>query len=162
MLDLMAKGDASAMKALIKDYAREARAEMGFKHFAWVLGAMGGRFHGATVYAYGPVYGSGAAVVEFHASEEAAALAATRQRRRRRLAQREQAAQGGPRAPADGRHALLRWLRGGFAAHGTDGTRTGGDARRAGAASRAQAIRGSARPRSLPLVPHPGRDRRAI
>ena len=33
MLDLMVKGDASAMKALIADYAREARVDMGFKHF---------------------------------------------------------------------------------------------------------------------------------
>ncbi len=110
MLDMMAKGDASAMKALIADYAREARADMGFKHFAWVLGAIGGRFHSATVHAYGPTYGSGAAVVEFHAGEEQAALAATRQRRRRRQAQREQAAQAGSRNDAGGR-GLLRWLR---------------------------------------------------
>ncbi len=111
MLDLMVKGDASAMKALIADYAREARADMGFKHFAWVLGAMGGRFHSATLHAYGPIYGSGAAVVEFQASDEAAALAATRRRRRQRRALREQAAQ---RTPWDGagagRRALLRWL----------------------------------------------------
>ena len=109
MLDLMVKGDASAMKALIADYAREARADMGFKHFAWVLGAMGGRFHGATIHAYGPIYGSGAAVVEFHASEEKASLAATRQRRRRRQVQREQAAQGRSRNGAR-RRGLLRWL----------------------------------------------------
>jgi 2-aminophenol/2-amino-5-chlorophenol 1,6-dioxygenase alpha subunit len=39
---------------------------MGFKHFAWLAGAMGERWsHGATVHAYGPIYGSGAAVVEF-------------------------------------------------------------------------------------------------
>ena len=39
---------------------------MGFKHFAWLAGAMGERWsHGATVHAYGPTYGSGAAVVEF-------------------------------------------------------------------------------------------------
>ena len=113
MLDLMVKGDASAMKALIADYVREARADMGFKHFAWVLGAMGGRFHSATVHAYGPTYGSGAAVVEFHASEEAATLAAARQRRRRRRAEREQAKQRGAREGArDGWRALLRWLPG--------------------------------------------------
>ena len=114
MLDMMVRGDASAMKALIADYAREARADMGFKHFAWVLGAIGGRFHGATVHAYGPIYGSGAAVVEFHASEEQAALAATRQRRRRRHAQREQAAQVRSQTDAvSGRRSLLRWLRAG-------------------------------------------------
>ena len=39
---------------------------MGFKHFAWLAGAMGERCsRGATVHAYGPIYGSGAAVVEF-------------------------------------------------------------------------------------------------
>ena len=42
-----------------------ARAEMGFKHFHWILGALGGKFYGARTHAYGPVYGSGAAVVEF-------------------------------------------------------------------------------------------------
>lgn len=109
MLDLMVKGDASAMKALIADYAREARVDMGFKHFAWVLGSAGGRFHSATVHAYGPTYGSGAGVVEFHASEEAASLAASRHRRRRRQAQREQAAQGRSRNGV-GRRGLLRWL----------------------------------------------------
>ena len=38
---------------------------MGFKHFAFILGAIGGNFNGATVHAYGPLYGSGGAVVEF-------------------------------------------------------------------------------------------------
>jgi 2-aminophenol/2-amino-5-chlorophenol 1,6-dioxygenase alpha subunit len=38
---------------------------MGFKHFGWIMGALGGRFHGARIHAYGAVYGSGAAVVEF-------------------------------------------------------------------------------------------------
>ncbi len=38
---------------------------MGFKQIAWVLGGLQRRFHGARVHAYGPVYGSGAAVVEF-------------------------------------------------------------------------------------------------
>ena len=111
MLDLMVKGDASALKAQSADYAREARADMGFKHFAWVLGAMGGRFHSATVHAYGPIYGSGAAVVAFHTSEEATLLAASRRRRRRRRAQREKAAPSRSRSGAGtGGQALLRWL----------------------------------------------------
>ena len=111
MLDTMVRGDASAIKALIADYAREARADMGFKHFAWVLGAIGGRFHSATVHAYGPTYGSGAAVVEFHTSDEAAVLAATRRRRRQRRALREQAAQSRSRDDdGAGTRALLRWL----------------------------------------------------
>ena len=44
---------------------REAKVDMGFKHFAWVLGALGGNWRQATVHAYAPVYGSGAAIVEF-------------------------------------------------------------------------------------------------
>ena len=166
MLDLMVKGDASAMKALIADYAREARADMGFKHFAWVLGAMGGRFHSATLHAYGPIYGSGAAVVEFQASDEAAALAATRRRRRQRRALREQAAQ---RTPWDGagagRRALLRWLPAGSRHSGSGRAPVGGAAcrdRRATVASCARARRNADRSRPLPLVPHTGRDRRAI
>ena len=47
------------------DFAREACADMGFKDFFWILGGTGRRFYGARVHAYGPVYGSGAAVVEF-------------------------------------------------------------------------------------------------
>ncbi len=35
------------------------------KHLHWVMGAMRWRFSGARVHAYGPSYGSGAAVVEF-------------------------------------------------------------------------------------------------
>ena len=39
----------------------------GILHFAWLAGAMGERWsHGATIHAHGPIYGSGAAVVEFH------------------------------------------------------------------------------------------------
>ena len=36
---------------------------MGLKHFAFALGALGGRLGRAEVYAYGPQYGSGAAVI---------------------------------------------------------------------------------------------------
>jgi 2-aminophenol/2-amino-5-chlorophenol 1,6-dioxygenase subunit alpha len=41
----------------------QARVDMGFKHFAFLLGALGGRLGKSEVYAYGPVYGSGGAVV---------------------------------------------------------------------------------------------------
>ena len=48
------------------DYAAAARVDMGFKHFAFILGAIGNRFNNAKVHAYAsPLYGSGAAVVEF-------------------------------------------------------------------------------------------------
>ena len=38
---------------------------MGFKHFAFLLGALGGQFAGATVHGYGPLHGAGGAVIEF-------------------------------------------------------------------------------------------------
>lgn len=67
MLDLMEKGDVAGINKLCPDYAKEARVDMGFKHFAWLLGGLGGKFSKAKVHAYGPTYGSGAAVVEFQA-----------------------------------------------------------------------------------------------
>ncbi len=66
ILGLMEVGN---IDALVKDcptYAAKARTEMGFKHFAYILGGIGGKFTGATVHHYGPLYGSGGAVVEFH------------------------------------------------------------------------------------------------
>lgn len=65
MLELMEKGEIGEIERLCPDYTEGAKVDMGFKHFAWVLGAIGGRFYGAKVHAYGPTYGSGAAVVEF-------------------------------------------------------------------------------------------------
>jgi 2-aminophenol/2-amino-5-chlorophenol 1,6-dioxygenase subunit alpha len=65
VLQLIESGDVGQLRRVIPEFCREARAEMGFKHFHWVLGALKGRFVGARVHGYGPVYGSGAAVVEF-------------------------------------------------------------------------------------------------
>lgn len=65
ILGLMVDGDVAQLKKIAPDYAGQARVDMGFKHFAWLLGGIGGEFSGATVHAYGPTYGSGAAVVEF-------------------------------------------------------------------------------------------------
>lgn len=47
----------------LPDYRTQAKVDMGFKHFGFAIGAMGGRLGKAKVYAYGPQYGSGAAVV---------------------------------------------------------------------------------------------------
>jgi 2-aminophenol/2-amino-5-chlorophenol 1,6-dioxygenase alpha subunit len=60
-----AGGSASELAAFAQDYAKAAKADMGFKHFAWVLGGLGGRVMGARVLAYGATYGSGAAAIEF-------------------------------------------------------------------------------------------------
>ena len=66
VLELMAGGDGEAIRELAGDSAGGARVDMGLKHFAWLAGAMRERWsRGATVHAYGPIYGSGAAVVEF-------------------------------------------------------------------------------------------------
>ena len=65
ILDVFQKGDAAQLKELLPAYSKEAKPDMGLKHFAWILGALGGRFYGARVHGYGPAYGSGAAVVEF-------------------------------------------------------------------------------------------------
>ncbi|MEX2488926.1 MAG: tRNA U-34 5-methylaminomethyl-2-thiouridine biosynthesis protein [Pseudomonadales bacterium] len=65
MLALMEQGDTESLRQACPTYAAEARADMGFKHMAFLLGAMGGQLKGATVHGYGPLYGSGGAVVEF-------------------------------------------------------------------------------------------------
>ncbi len=65
MLDLMRDGEVEELLRLCPQFATEARAEMGFKHFAFILGALGGSFRSATVHGYGPLYGTGGAVVEF-------------------------------------------------------------------------------------------------
>lgn len=65
ILALLEKGDAKGLEKAAPAYAKEAKPDMGFKHCAWVLGALGGKFKGAKVHAYGPLYGSGGAVLEF-------------------------------------------------------------------------------------------------
>jgi 2-aminophenol/2-amino-5-chlorophenol 1,6-dioxygenase alpha subunit len=65
MLALLEKGDKAALDAAIPGYAKGARVDMGFKHLSWIMGAIGDHYAGAKVHAYGPTYGSGAAVVEF-------------------------------------------------------------------------------------------------
>lgn len=67
VLERMAAGEPRAVQELAAGAGAAVRVDMGFKHFAWLAGAMSERWAGgATVHAYGPVYGSGAAVVEFH------------------------------------------------------------------------------------------------
>jgi 2-aminophenol/2-amino-5-chlorophenol 1,6-dioxygenase alpha subunit len=68
VLGLLTAGRLEDLLAEVPQYAKEARVDMGFKHLAWLLGAIGGRFAGAKVHAYAPAWGSGAAVVEFKLS----------------------------------------------------------------------------------------------
>ncbi len=65
LLELLQAGSSDELRDVIPSYAKESRADFGFKHFYWLLGAMNGRFAGARVHGYGPLYGSGGAVVEF-------------------------------------------------------------------------------------------------
>ncbi len=65
MLALATAGKVDEFRAQCPDYARAARVDMGFKHCAFVMGAIGWRFSGASVHGYGPLYGAGGAVVEF-------------------------------------------------------------------------------------------------
>lgn len=65
ILQLIESGDVGQLRRTLPEFTRGARADMGFKHFHWILGACKGRFVGARVHGYGPAYGSGAAVVEF-------------------------------------------------------------------------------------------------
>lgn len=65
ILGLMEAGDTDGLLAACPTYATEAKVDMGFKHLAFLLGALGGTLAGATVHGYGPLYGTGGAVVEF-------------------------------------------------------------------------------------------------
>jgi 2-aminophenol/2-amino-5-chlorophenol 1,6-dioxygenase subunit alpha len=56
--------DLDELMRQLPDYLAQSRVDMGFKHLAFALGALGGRLGKAQVYAYGPQYGSGAAVVK--------------------------------------------------------------------------------------------------
>ncbi|MBU3847516.1 MAG: tRNA U-34 5-methylaminomethyl-2-thiouridine biosynthesis protein [Candidatus Acinetobacter avistercoris] len=65
ILKLIEQGDVQKLNELLPDYVKEAKVEMGFKHLHWVLGALQNKFSSARIYHYGPIYGSGAAVIEF-------------------------------------------------------------------------------------------------
>lgn len=53
----------NSLRAAWGDYAGQAKVDMGFKHMAFILGALGGGYSSAEVLGYGPVYGAGAAIV---------------------------------------------------------------------------------------------------
>lgn len=58
-------GGSAQLRSAIDHYTSAVKADMGMKHLAWVLGAIGD-YSSATVHGYGATYGAGAAVVEFH------------------------------------------------------------------------------------------------
>ncbi len=63
ILKLIEARDVDELMRQWPDFCTEARADMGFKHVAFALGALGGRLGRTEVYGYGPLYGTGAAVV---------------------------------------------------------------------------------------------------
>lgn len=92
MLELIEAGDPKAIAAACPKYAQEARVDMGFKHLAWILGGLGGRYASAKVLAYGPTYGSGAAVVEFVPGVPARKAAPAKRKAKRPAAAKKRAA----------------------------------------------------------------------
>jgi 2-aminophenol/2-amino-5-chlorophenol 1,6-dioxygenase alpha subunit len=65
MLDLMTQGKNAEVLAQSREFAQAAVADMGFKAFAWLMGVLGTPSTPGKVLAYGPVWGTGAAVVEY-------------------------------------------------------------------------------------------------
>jgi len=65
LLAVLERGDAAEVSRLAPQHAQGARADMGLKHVAWLLGALGSAYGGARTLGYGPAYGSGNAVIEF-------------------------------------------------------------------------------------------------
>ncbi len=68
ILRLIEEGNPDLLSQNCSTFAAEARADMGFKQLAFLLGALGDHYAGAKIHAYGPIYGSGAAVIEFKIS----------------------------------------------------------------------------------------------
>ena len=65
LLDLLGKGKNREAVELAGDFATATGADMGFKAFYWLMGALGSPAVPGKVLAYGPIWGTGAAVVEY-------------------------------------------------------------------------------------------------
>jgi 2-aminophenol/2-amino-5-chlorophenol 1,6-dioxygenase alpha subunit len=65
ILDLIAQGKNAEVLTLSSEYAQAAVADMGFKAFAWLMGVLGTPTTSGSVLAYGPIWGTGAAVIEY-------------------------------------------------------------------------------------------------
>ena len=65
VLDLIRQGKNSEVVEIGPRYAEEAGVDMGFKAFYWLMGALGVPTVAGEVLAYGPLWGTGAAVVEY-------------------------------------------------------------------------------------------------
>ncbi|QBJ96487.1 tRNA U-34 5-methylaminomethyl-2-thiouridine biosynthesis protein [Rhodococcus sp. ABRD24] len=65
LIELVTSGDVERLEAYVPEYSKVARADMGMKHLGFLLGALGGTYSSAECLGYGPLCGSGGAVVEF-------------------------------------------------------------------------------------------------
>jgi 2-aminophenol/2-amino-5-chlorophenol 1,6-dioxygenase alpha subunit len=65
ILDLIAQGGNAEVLTLSSEFAQAAVADMGFKAFAWLMGVLDTPATAGSVLAYGPIWGTGAAVVEY-------------------------------------------------------------------------------------------------
>lgn len=65
LLAALERGDLAAAQDMVPIFAKEANADMGMKHLAFVLGALGGHCEQVIVHGYAPVYGTGGCVAEF-------------------------------------------------------------------------------------------------
>jgi 2-aminophenol/2-amino-5-chlorophenol 1,6-dioxygenase subunit alpha len=65
VLGLIAQGKNAEVLTVSAEYAQAAVADMGFKAFAWLMGVLGTPAIQGNVLAYGPIWGTGAAVVEY-------------------------------------------------------------------------------------------------
>jgi 2-aminophenol/2-amino-5-chlorophenol 1,6-dioxygenase subunit alpha len=66
MLDLLKQGKNSEAFEIGPEYAKAAAPEAMFKGFYWMMGALNTPAEKANVLGYGPVWGTGAAVVEYN------------------------------------------------------------------------------------------------
>jgi 2-aminophenol/2-amino-5-chlorophenol 1,6-dioxygenase subunit alpha len=67
LLGLMAAGKCMDAMDLVPEYAAQTGADMQFKSYYWLMGAIGSGRAKGKVLGYGSIWGSGAAVVEFTA-----------------------------------------------------------------------------------------------
>ena len=65
VLDAIAAGESARAEAMAPEFAREAGADMMFKGFSWLMGVVGRPEARGRVLGYGPLWGTGAAVVEY-------------------------------------------------------------------------------------------------
>jgi len=65
LLDLIGAGKSAEAMDLVPDYAAKTGADMQFKGYYWLMGAVGAGGAKGKLLGYGSIWGSGAAVVEF-------------------------------------------------------------------------------------------------